>query len=304
MMKTLLPRSCQLLALLLVPLLLGGCASDPIVGSLRPSPEDRAKTNKPAPGPMVATLVRLGDSARRAGDPASAIPFYRRAHALDRFDVAALTGLGGALSEIGAYNEAAEAFRDALVADGGDTEALRGLGNALISLNQPQLAIDQFEAALRIVEDYRSYNGIGVAFDRIGDHASAQAYYYVGLELAPDNPTLLNNLGLSLTLGGEYDDAIDNLRRVARQPGATARHRQNLALAYGLAGRTEEAAEVGRVDLAESAVRNNLVYYSLLRAMREEGADTATDVGVQVLGIDLAGGGEPGSPEVEAVPAP
>ena len=57
------------------------------------------------------------------------------------------------------------------------------------------------------------------------------------------------------------------LAEIAGDPGATARNRQNLALVYGLAGDVEKAAEIGRLDLDESEVRNNLAYYARLRAL-------------------------------------
>jgi len=267
-------------AAMLALLVLGGCTSDPITASLRPTPEDRANRPKPAPTGSMAALLRLGDAIRTAGDPASAVAFYRRAHALDVYDPAPLVRLGTALNDLGAYSDAAEAFRQALVGDPASAAAMRGLGMSLIALDQPALAIDQFEAALQIKEDYRSYNGLGVAIDRTGDHKSAQAYYNVGLEMAPNNLTLLNNLGLSYALSGAYDAAIETLTKAVSNPNATARHRQNLALAYGLAGRPEAAARVARIDLGEAAVRNNVAYYDILREANEKGVNGADALGV------------------------
>jgi Flp pilus assembly protein TadD len=56
---------------------------------------------------------------------------------------------------------------------------------------------------------------------------------------------------------------------LAREPGATTRHRQNLALAYGLAGDPERAAQVARRDLDEATVRQNLKMYATLRALND-----------------------------------
>lgn len=258
----------------LVPLL-AGCASDAIVDSLRPSPADRAAKPEPPPAGTVAELVRLGDAMREKGDPQGAIPFYRRAHARDHFNPAPLVGLGEALDDLGAYNDAAEAFRQALIGQPADARALRGLGNALLGLDQPALAIDQFEAALRARPDARCHNGIGVARDRLGDHKGAQAAYRAGLALAPDDPAILNNLGLSLALSGDTDGAIAILEKLAGRPDASARQRQNLALAYGLAGRDHDAARLARVDLGDDEAANNVAVYGRLRALRATGAGTA-----------------------------
>ena len=107
--------------------------------------------------------------------------------------------------------------------------------------------------------------GLGVAYDMIGDAREAQVHYRMGLQLAPNNVTLLNNLGLSLALSGDLPGSIDLLLRVVASAAATARHRQNLALAYGLSGQIEQAAAVARQDLDEEAVANNLAYYAILR---------------------------------------
>ena len=101
----------------------------------------------------------------------------------------------------------------------------------------------------------------------MGDHRGAQARYLEAMKFAPEVLSLRNNLAISLALSGDYDAAIGHLAEIAGDPGATARNRQNLALVYGLAGDVEKAAEIGRLDLDESEVRNNLAYYARLRAL-------------------------------------
>ena len=121
--------------------------------------------------------------------------------------------------------------------DGKNTRALRGLGNVLIAQDQPDLAIAEFQKVLALdSKDYRAYNGLGVAHDASAQHSKAQEYYYAGLEIVPGDINLRSNLGLSLAFAGHYKGAIDVLRPLAQRTGATPRDRQNLALAYGLAG--------------------------------------------------------------------
>ena len=105
--------------------------------------------------------------------------------------------------------------------------------------------------------------------DLRGDHRGAQVRYRAGLAVAPENIALRNNLGLSLALSGDYDDAIAALQPAALKPTAGARARQTLALVHGLAGNPAAAARIARVDLDESAVRANLVYYEQLRVMAD-----------------------------------
>lgn len=236
-------------------LLLAACASQPV---------------EPKSGVLnadAASLIRVADTTRRAGDTAAAIPLYRRAHELDPESAIPLIQLAEALNELGAYSEAATAWAEALRLKPSDPVALSGYGSTLTALNQPHLALDKFRQALALQPIPGSYNGMGVALDMLGRPEEAQASYRDGLDLAPDHVGIANNLGLSLALSGRYADAIEVLERTVTLPGAGARHRQNLALAYGLAGDTERATQIARMDLDEQAVLQNLSYYAVLRDM-------------------------------------
>jgi Flp pilus assembly protein TadD len=232
------------------------------------------------PAKTHAALMRAGDATRASGDLASAVAFYRRAHALTPENATALVRLGETLASLGAPNEAAEAFRAAVERDPKDPDAHRGLGNAMLALYQPQIAIQSFNAANALKPDARCYNGIGVANDMIGGHRAAQVAYQQGLQLAGGNLQLQNNFALSLMLSGDYPEAIEILNAVITDPAATPRHRQNLAMAYGLAGDIKEAARVSRLDLEEAQVQNNLSYYLTLRSLNDSGAVA------QALGIN------------------
>ena len=89
----------------------------------------------------------------------------------------------------------------------------------------------------------------------------AQGVYETGLTHDPTNLSLLNNLGLSLALSGQHDRAISLLSELVNDPSATPQIRQNLALAYGLAGNFEAARAVGAIDLPPGAVESNVNFY-------------------------------------------
>ncbi len=267
------PRPRTRIALILaLPVLLAACVANPTALDVPPGEES-------------AALVRVADLMRDGGDVTGAIPFYRRAHQLNVLQATPLIRLALALHTVGAYAEASRTWRSALKLDSDNADALRGYGYSLIALNKPQLAIDQLRTSNEIEEDVRSYNGLGVAYDMIGDARGAQVHYRLGLQLAPDNTTLLNNLGLSLALSGDFPESIKLLLGVVASATATARHRQNLALAYGLSGQIEQAAAVARQDLDEEAVANNLAYYAILRTETDPAARFAA-IGPRVAGFD------------------
>lgn len=236
-------------------LLLAACAGDVNTGALRGT----------SPEGGYAALLRVADGTRAKGDLATAAGMYRRAAEL-RPDLAEpYVRLGLTLNDLNAWNEAVPVLRQALTLDAGNADARRGLGNAYLSLGQPDLALPQFDTALRAgAKDARLYGSIGVAHDLLGDHAAAQAAYRAGLALTPDSEGLANNLGLSLALAGDFRGAVEVLRPLGN---SGPRARQNLALVYGLSGDPAQAARLARVDLDENAVRSNLAYYETLRAM-------------------------------------
>lgn len=236
-------------------LLLGACEGSPSVTS------DDA----------YAAAVRQADEARAAGNVDSAIPLYDRALQANPQGIEAKLGLGQALLSIGAGDEAAAQFRDVLARHGDDSKARRGLAAALIAMGQPTLAEKQIDLALQAnANDYHALNLLGVVLDMQGRHAEAQANYRRGIELAPDDPGLRSNYGLSLAITGQPQAAIAQLAPLASSRRATPRMRQNLAFAYAMAGDLGNALQLCRHDMDELFAQRQLAYYAQLRSLSPE----------------------------------
>ncbi len=84
-------------------------------------------------------------------------------------------------------------------------------------------------------------NGLAVTYDRMGRHDVARGWYEAALAVAPDDAAVLTNLGYSLTLQGEWRDAI---------PFLQAAIASNDPAAEGIARRL-----LSRVDAALTAER-------------------------------------------------
>jgi Flp pilus assembly protein TadD len=249
-----------------------------------------------ASGQTSTALLKVADETRAGGDLGTAVGLYRRVHEKRPTDPKPLEKLGSTLTQMGAYTEAAEAFHAGLDLANDDPDLHRGLAVVLLSLNQPGPAASEAKAALeKRKDDPRLYNIIGVAEDLMGHHEEAQDAYLNGLRLAPRSNGLRNNYGLSLALTGDYGAAATTLSEIADNPTAPPRYRLNLALVYGLAGDDKKAAAIARSALDESAVRNNLSYYALLRRMDDK-ARTAAIIGGQIHGTPI----EPPAPEQTA----
>ncbi|MCP4328748.1 MAG: tetratricopeptide repeat protein [Alphaproteobacteria bacterium] len=248
-------------------LALSACTTDPVMESMTKDPRLSPQEQTIA---TAQRFMRLGDAAMAAGDARTAVGFYSRAVRLESDDYPMLIQLGDALNDLGAYAFAAEAYQKVLEFAPRDPEALRGLGNAMLAQNRPLLAREKYETALEVSADPRLLGAIGITLDMTGDHKAAQSYYRKGLEQAPGNLTLNNNLALSLTLDGQHGEAIDILKQVATDPNANLRHRQNLALVFGLAGRTKDARMVSEMDFDPQTVAENLAYYEVLRDLPDK----------------------------------
>jgi len=264
----------QLLPVSVVALSLGACAA----------------TSPSSQGPQVTadSMIRVADMTRGSGDLVNAVGLYQRAHEVAPDDVRPLLALGQIFTQLGSPASAAEAFRAAIQVDANNVEARRGLATALIGLNQPEQAIAELEMALDMSKDYRLYNSLGVAYDMIGDQASAQTYYKSGLELSPGNLQIINNLGLSLVLEGRYPEAIALLEPAAADRAATPRLRQNLALAIGLAGDRTRARELAGRYVGNETAEKNLSYFSALKGLDDE-RTMAAALGVHLLGAPQGG---------------
>jgi Flp pilus assembly protein TadD len=247
--------------------MLAGCVTTPI--HLDPlSVEGR---DGGGPIPTYAMLMRIGAAAQSGGDLPNALGVYRRAAELAPQDPVPLIAAGDVLLQMGNANEAIVSYNAALVRPGDSRAAQVGLARAFLKTGKPQLALTPLSKAMEASpEDPKLLLLLGVTNDLAGSHLEAQAYYRDGLVRAPGDPGLTVDLALSLAISGNYPQAISVLQPLAMSPAGTAQERQTLALIYGLSGNTREAARLGRIDLDDASVEQNLAYYQSLRELSPE----------------------------------
>ena len=172
----------------------------------------------------------------------------------------------------GNQSEAIVAYRGLLEFHPDHEEGLDGIGRALVLAGNYREAIEYFNRSLVIAPSAVLYNRLGVAHDLIGDGDGAQDNYKAALKLDPEAISPRNNLALSFAVSESYEDAIEQIERVAAHPQATKKHRQNMIFIYGMAGENDEAlASLSENGLTRSEIARNRELFKRIRAHAKAG---------------------------------
>ena len=102
--------------------------------------------------------------------------------------------------------------------------------------------------------------------------------------MAPDEPSVLSNLGLSYVLSKDLPKAEETLRRANSHADADPRVRQNLALVVGLQGRLAEAESIVKAGRPPDEAAANIAYLRRLLSRKENAHADAGDISVASAG--------------------
>ena len=185
------------------------------------------------------------------------------------------TGLNYAnlLMMTGKNAQALAVMQQVAIAHPADREVLAAYGKT-------QAAAGQLEQALATINraqtpdrpDWRLYSAEGAVLDQLGRSNEARVKYRKALDLKPNDPSILSNLGMSYLLQNDPRTAETYLRSASQQPGADSRIRQNLALVIGLQGRFAEAEKIALQELSPQQAQSNLAYLRSMLAQQNSWA--------------------------------
>lgn len=116
-----------------------------------------------------------------------------------------------------------------------------------------------YERVLR--EDPRhpvAHHRLGVIADQNRDFAAAERHYSAALEVRPDDPDVLNDLGYCYLLQGRYPESERTLREVVAVAPTHERALTNLGMLYGKIGDPDRAFAVLRLTGSEEEARAKL----------------------------------------------
>lgn len=164
-----------------------------------------------------------------------------------------------ALRALTRYSEAVAVIQTAAIKAPKDFDVLGEYGKALADAGQLAQAKDVLSRAYTPDAPRWDVMSVqGTVADRLGDHAAAMQFYREALKIAPGEPGVLTNMGLSLALAKKLPEAEDALKQAVASPKADARMRGDLALVLALEGKFSDAETVGRTDLSPDAARANV----------------------------------------------
>lgn len=168
---------------------------------------------------------------------------------------------GQALRANGQRAQAVAVLEQATIAIPNNKALLAAYGRALAENGNFQQAFDTLSRAHTPENpDWRILSVQGTALDQLGRHEDARGYYASALKIAPNEPTVLSNLGMSYLLTKELPKSEQVLRQAYVNGRTDPRVRQNLALVVGLQGRFAEAEDIAARDLPAAEAAANVAY--------------------------------------------
>ncbi len=166
-------------------------------------------------------------------------------------------------------NDAAMAMYDELYHDyPTNVDVMEGRGLTLMATGKISDAGRQLSDVMaKDPKRWRTLNAIGIMFVTKNMVPEAMQYYAEALNSSPDNPAILNNVGLSYATDKEYKRAIEALQqgsRLSKSPGQKKQIDLNLAMVYGVSGDLDTAHDIAEKYLDDAALDNNLGLYAHL----------------------------------------
>src|ERR1700753_1146694 len=223
----------------------------------------------------------LGEKTQVAGttEHRSELEIYGDRFPANRKDADAALKYGKALRAAGQRAQAVAVLEEATVASPGNKALLAGYGRALADNGDFQQAFDVLSTAHSPDNpDWRILSAQGTVLDQMGRYDEARQYYASALKIAPEEPSVLSNLGLSYVLSKDLPKAEETLRRANSREEADPRVRLNLALAIGLQGRTAEAETIVKAGRAPGEAGAQWPYLPRFLARK----DNASPVGGKI----------------------
>ncbi|WP_075995404.1 tetratricopeptide repeat protein [Salaquimonas pukyongi] len=166
-----------------------------------------------------------------------------------------------ALRTAGRTDQALAVMQQMVIHHPDDNDVLAAYGKALASNGELKKALEVIGRAQHDDRpDWRLLSAQGAVLDQLDRPQEARVYYQKALQIVPDEPSVLSNLGMSYLLTNELPKAEQYLKMAVGTRKADSRVRQNLALVVGLQGRFEEAERIAAAEMSPTDAKANVDY--------------------------------------------
>lgn len=227
---------------MLIAVALGGCQTTPMAG-------------------ITGALGGKSSAKATEADPRQQAELWGDRYRSNPKDAQAALRYAQALRATGQRAQAVAMLEQATIHNPSDKALMAAYGRALADNGNSQKAFDTLSRAHTPDNpDWRILSVQGTTLDQLGRHDDARRYYASALKIAPEEPSVLSNLGMSYVLTKDLAKAEATLRRADAGRGADSRVRQNLALVVGLQGRFGEAESIVSADLPPDEAAANVAY--------------------------------------------
>ncbi len=239
--------------------MLAGCALSVLVSGCTSTGSTNSSSSSDTGEIAASGTVQASNMTEKQA--LSAVQTWGDAYTRNEKDKVAAINYAAALRAAGQTQQAVDVLRKTVIHHASDREALAEYGKALAADGQFNEALAAIRRAQRSDNpDWRLLAAEGGVLDSLKRNDEARQRYRQALVLAPDEPQILNNYGMSYVLTGELDEAEAILKKAVARPNATIRSRQNLALVLGLKGKFKEAEEVATKDLPPEQAKANITF--------------------------------------------
>ena len=170
--------------------------------------------------------------------------FWSREYEINPGDLESSIKLAAAVRKLGNPQRALEIAQTSRALYPRDPYLTAEYAAALIASEQGYEAMKPLDEALRMAPGYaRLWSLKGAALDQQENYELARKHYAKAMQITPNDPNIMANIGLNFALSGDPQTAEGWLRRATSIPGASNSVRQNLALVLQLQGKEAEAAK-------------------------------------------------------------
>ncbi len=216
-----------------------------------------------------SSLTRIADSSFEAENYQPALDLYLRAYK-KKPDDATLEKIAVTFKRMGNAQASYQAYAMLHQKNPKNSLYLKNLAQAAFYAEDFQASQKYYQDLLQLDSSDGNHLGAGVVEDVLGNHDAAQDHYRQVIQHSPRNLNAKNNMGLSLLLQGKVTEAESTLKALTQRADSEPRFDINLALVYGVSGKSAQAQPLLEKYLSQDQVASTLQFYQDYNVLNTE----------------------------------